>query len=206
MHNYANIRSWFIEISGQWLREEALIVGLLERWKLYREISGAVWWFDKNFRACWPSDTWHAGSVFRTEMSRNKFLSANPTLPAGAFVRSLHTCSSGERKTILTRSFCLSGGEREDTGSRTSHFSVTGWRSAPDKGSLIFTLTSNLPPVALRPSITYETHTHCSIDLVCTCVFAHLCVQRSPLWPLWCHSGFLEPLASAEQCPPLCQS
>lgn len=87
-------------------------------------------------------------------------------------------CPLEELKTLLTRSFfsfCLSVGERVDTGSTTSHFSVTGWRSAPDKGSLIFTITSNLPPVALRPSITYETHASRNKDLVRVCM--HLCLQ-----------------------------
>lgn len=85
---------------------------------------------------------------------------------------------SVNQQTLLTRSFCLSGGESGDTGSSTNHFSVTGWRSTPDKGSLIFTLTSNLPPVDLRPSITY-THTHTvrqSVPSMCLCV----CVVMSP--------------------------
>lgn len=73
-----------------------------------------------------------------------------------------------ENKILLTRSFCLSGGDREATGSRTSHFSVTGWTSTPVKGSLIFTLTSNLPPVGLRPSITYQTSIHSKTNVVCT--------------------------------------
>ncbi|TNN52969.1 hypothetical protein EYF80_036834 [Liparis tanakae] len=93
---------------------------------------------------------------------------AAPLSPFGMLLLSVRSAAPGASKcgpvslasleTRLTRSFCLSVGEREDTGSRTSHFSVTGWRSTPVKGSLIFTFTSNLPPVAFRPSITYETH------------------------------------------------
>lgn len=75
----------------------------------------------------------------------------------------------------LTRSFCLSGGESEDTGSRTSHFSVTGWTSTADRGSRIFTRTSSFPPVAFRPSITYATHGYISFYVclggMCMCVY-----------------------------------
>ena len=120
---------------------------------------------------------WHSGSVFSKVMSHKKVLTVNLTcsyiLPLSSGRNPLRNkdrdllCCSFLPPThwhaghLLTRSFCLSGGERGVTGSRTSHFSVTGWRSTVDKASLIFTLTSSLPPVALRPSITWETHVHC---------------------------------------------
>lgn len=118
-----------------------------------------------------------------------------------------HTTMDEQTNQRLTRSFCLSGGESEETGSRTSHFSVTGWTSTADKGSRIFTRTSSFPPVAFRPSITYEHSWHFFSNVclgVCACVY--MCLQYSPPQSLSLHSVFPDLPVSAEQLPQLCRT
>lgn len=118
-----------------------------------------------------------------------------------------HSSTHEQTNQRLTRSFCLSGGESEETGSRTSHFSVTGWTSTADRGSRIFTRTSSFPPVAFRPSITYATQfTFFSNACLGVCACVCVCLQCSPPQCLSHHSVFPDLPVSAEQPPRLCRT